>query len=114
MGIDVYSTKIYGATFGNGPISNLQNLSASASATSAVGFVGPVRYRVSGDFGGGTAVLQTAVSAAATFVPVAGTTATAAVDKISDFPPGALNTCKVALTGGAAASCDVLLQGSSQ
>ena len=114
MGIDVYSTKIHGQLIGNGATTDRQHLSASASATTAVSLVGPVRYSISGDLGGGTASIQFAISGSTEFVPVAGTSTTAAVDKLLNFPAGSRNTLKVLLLGGAAASCDVFLQANSQ
>jgi len=113
MGIDVYSTKIYNSLIGKGAAKNVQHLSASASATSAVGFVGPVAFRVSGDFGGGTAVVQ-ALTSGSTYTDVIGTSATAASDFLIDFPAGARNTLLTTLLGGAAASCDIVLQGFSE
>lgn len=107
---DAYSTKIYNTGMGKGPLKNVQHLSASASATSAVAFVGPVAVRVLGDLGGGTVVVQ-ALTSGSTYGDVADTTATAAYGKLIDFPPGSRNTLQVLLTGGAAASCDVILQG---
>ena len=109
---DAYSTKIYGALIGNGAVKNVQHLSASASATSAVAFVGPVAVRIFGDFGGGTAVVQ-ALTSGSVYNDVADTTATAAIGKLIDFPAGSRNTLQVVLTGGAAASCDIILQGNS-
>jgi hypothetical protein len=108
---DAYSTKIYQQLVGGVATKNYQHLSASASATSAVTFYGPVWFGVSGDFGGGTAQVQHALSASAQFVDIAGTSATAAADKRIDFPPGSRNYLKVTLTGGAAASADIVLQG---
>lgn len=111
---EVYGAKIYGTTFGNGPTNNYQHLSASASATSAVNFVGPVAYSVSGDLGGGTVSIRQTISGSTQFVPIAGTSTTVAVSKTLDFPPGVRNTLKTVLLGGAAASCDIFLQGASQ
>ena len=108
---DAYSTKIYNGLVGGTPTKNYQQLAASASATSAVTFIGPVWFSVSGDLGGGTASLQHALSASAQFVGIAGTSATGAADVRVDFPAGARNHLQVVLTGGAAASADIVLQG---
>ena len=107
---DAYSTKIYNELMGNGAQRTVQHLSASASAASATAFVGPVWFHVSGDLGGGTAVLYVLTSGA-TYVPVAGTSATAATDVKVDFPAGSRNTLQAVLLSGAAASADIILQG---
>lgn len=107
---DAYTTKIYKTLMGDGAGKVVQHLSASASAASAVQMVGPVAFRAFGDFGGGTAYVQALVSGA-NYSPVVGTSATAADDILIDFPPGAVNTLQVVLSGGAAASADFVLQG---
>ena len=109
---DAYSTKIHNQLIGQGALKNVQHLSASASAASAVAFVGPVWFHVSGDLGGGTAVLHVLTSGS-TYVPIAGTSSTSVQDTKVDFPSGARNTLKTVLSGGAASSCDVILQGFS-
>lgn len=111
---DAYSTKIYQQLVGGVATKNYQHLSASASATSADTYYGPVWFGVAGDLGGGTASLQHALSASAQWTGIAGTSTTAAADVRVDFPAGARNHLRVALTGGAAASADIFLQGFSR
>lgn len=108
---DAYSTKLYQQLVGGVATKNYQNLSGSTSASSADTYYGPVWFGVSGDLGGGTASLQHALSASAQWTGVAGTSTTAAADVRVDFPPGSRNHLRVALTGGAAASADIVLQG---
>ena len=107
---DAYSTKIYNQMVGNGSLKLVEHLSASASAGTPTDFVGPVTFRVAGDLGGGTAAVQALVSGSVYRV-VQGTSATAAADTRIDFPTGSRNTLQTILTGGAAASCDMVLQG---
>ena len=107
---DAYSTKIYNEMIGDGAQRTVQHLAGAASAASAVSVVGPVWFHVSGDLGGGTAALNVLTSGS-TYVPIAGTSATGAQDIRVDFPPGSRNTLQAALTGGTAASCDVIIQG---
>ena len=107
---DAYSTKIYNELIGNGASRNVVNLSGATSAGTATDFVGPVWFHVSGDLGGGTASVQV-LSSGSTYLGIAGTSATAAQDIKIDFPSGSRNTLQVVLTGGSAASADVILQG---
>lgn len=113
MGIDVYSTKIYRTMMGNGPNKSVDHLSASASAGTTASFIGPVAFRVGGTLGGGTAYVQALVSGTR-YTPVVGTSATEAADYLIDFPQGSLNTLVPILSGGANASCDIVLQAYSQ
>lgn len=97
-----YITKIYNITRSGESVDSVENVvSASASAansTSAVTVIGPVRYCVNGTIGGATVVVQArqvlTTTASATFVDIAGTTATGAVDQIIDFPPHVRNIIK--------------------
>ena len=96
---DPYATKIHQILGGGKGIDNRQVLSADGS-TSPVTFIGKVWLSLSGNFGGGTAKLQTRDPSSAT-VAVANGAFTAATDTLYDFP-GAPTILNVALTSSSA------------
>jgi len=71
-----------------------QTLSADGTTTFKK-FIGPVRWSLTGSFGGGTAKLQardpSSTASSGVVVDIAEASATAAVDKVIDFPQGAVN-----------------------
>ena len=97
-----YITKIYNITRSGESVDSVENvISASGSSqlsTSAVTVIGPVRYCVNGTIGGATVKVQAkqilTTTASATFIDIAGTTATGAVDQIIDFPAHVKNIVK--------------------
>lgn len=97
-----YVTKIYNITRGGESVDYVENvISASGSSqlsTSAIAVIGPVRYAIGGTVGGATVKVQVrrilTTTASATYVDIAGTTATGAVDQIIDFPMNVPNTIK--------------------
>ena len=97
-----YMTKIYNVSRGGESVDSVENvISASGSSqlsTSAVAVIGPVRYGINGTVGGATIKVQAlqilTTTASATYVDIAGTTATDVADQIIDFPPNVPNTIK--------------------
>lgn len=109
MGSNTYSTKLYWIHRGNETVTHSTNVvSASGSSqlsTSAVAFVGPVRYSINGTVGGATVKVQV-LDPSSTYVDIAGTTATGVVDQIIDFPAFTSNTVK-AIIASASSNTDM-------
>ena len=95
-----YVTKIYNITRGGESQDYAEGvISASAqTSTSAIAVIGPVWYSVNGTIGGATIKVQArqivTSTASASYIDIANTTATEAVDKRIDFPPNTPNTIK--------------------
>ena len=97
-----YITKIYNITRGGESVDYVENVisatGSSQASTSTIAVIGPVRYGINGTVGGATIIVQArqvlTTTASATFVDIAGTTATGAVDQIIDFPPHVRNIIK--------------------
>ena len=98
-----YVTKIYNLTRG-GESQDYTEEVTSQTSTSAVLFIGPVWYSVNGTLGGATVKVQSrqivTATASATYVDIANTTATEAVDKLIDFPANVPNTLKAIIANG--------------
>jgi hypothetical protein len=73
---------------------------------------GPAYFSASGDFGGGTVVLQRKASDGA-WRDISLTSLTEAGDKLVDFPPRAENTLRASLSGSSSPDLDVIIQSSS-
>lgn len=90
-------------------VSDFQTLSADGNTT-WVEVVGPCRISISNDFGSGTATIQARTPENAALAVAEGT-ATAAVDKVVDFPAGSRNAVRVNLASSSSPDLDVWVQG---
>ena len=86
-----------------------QTLAADGSTTFE-SFIGLIRLSLTGDFGGGAAKLQNVDPSGAT-IDVANGSFTTVTDSLFDFPPGAVNTLRVNLSGSSNPDLDVWIQG---
>ena len=71
---------------------------------------GPVHISLSGNFGGGTAVVQTRDPEDSVFTPVVGGSFNAPADQLFDFPPGSRTEIQAVLTGSAAPVLKVIFK----
>ena len=106
---DIFAERMNKALGGGLAIDNRQVLSADGS-TSAVAFVGQVWLSLSGNFGGGTARLQSRDPSSAN-VALANGAFTAATDTLFDFP-AAPNILNVSLTSASGPALVVRFQSS--
>ena len=88
---------------------NKQTLAADGQTDVKI-FVGPVRLSLTGDFGTGTAKLQSKDPSGA-FVDIANGLFNAVTDTVFDFPIGASNELRVDLAGATAPALVVWIPG---